>query len=69
MFTKSKKSAKSTAKVAVLSHAKRSSIARRAANSAWTFMRSKAYQAIRNSSRTPAAKRAAIEALKARRAA
>jgi len=60
---------KQSKKVTVLSAAKRSKIAYRAAKSAWAFMHSKQYQAIKNSSRTPAAKRTAIEALKARRAA
>lgn len=63
------KTAKTASKVSTLSHAKRSKIARSAANSAWEFMHSKAYQSIKNSSRTDAAKRKAIEALKARRAA
>jgi hypothetical protein len=66
MMSKLKKQSK---KVTTLSAAKRSSIARRAAQSAWNFMRSKPYQAIVNSNRTAAAKRSAIEALKARRAA
>lgn len=50
-------------------NAKLSKIARKAANAAWRFMHSKPYQAIKNSNRTDAQKRKAIEALKARRAA
>ena len=61
--------AKTSKKVTVISKSRRSSIARAAAKSAWQFMNSRAYQAIKNSSRTDAAKRKAIEALKARRAA
>lgn len=60
---------KTAKRVSSISSASRSRIARKAANNAWTFMHSKAYQAIKNSSRTDAAKRKAIEALKARRAA
>jgi len=58
---------KSAKKSSTLSHAQLSKIARRAANSAWAFMRSKPYVAIKNSNRTPAQKRTAIEALKAKR--
>jgi hypothetical protein len=65
----SKSAKKSVRKVTSISSARRSKIARSAANSAWRFMHSKPYQAIKNSSRTDAAKRKAIEALKARRAA
>jgi hypothetical protein len=62
-------STKATKRVSHISAAKRSTIAKRAAASAWKFMHSKPYQAIVNSNRTDAAKRKAIEALKARRAA
>jgi hypothetical protein len=53
----------------VLNHEQRSKIAKSAAASAWSFMKSRAYLAIKNSNRTDAAKRTAIEALKARRTA
>ena len=61
------KSAKKS--VHTMSEKDRSNAARKAAANAWKFMHSKAYQSIRNSNRTPKQKRAAIEALKARRAA
>jgi hypothetical protein len=57
-----------TVRKSTLSAAQRSKIARSAAKSAWQFMHSKPYQAIVNSSRTDAAKRKAIDALKERRA-
>lgn len=60
---------KTTKRVSSISSAKRSQIARKAAANAWRFMHSKAYVAIKNSSRTESGKRKAIEALKARRAA
>ena len=62
----SKSSAKSSR---LMSKAQRKVAARKAARAAWTFMHSKPYQSIKNSNRTDAAKRKAIEALKARRAA
>ena len=40
---------------------------RSAAANAWSFMKSKPYQRIKNSNRTDAQKRTAIEALKERR--
>jgi hypothetical protein len=61
--------AKKSRKVTSISSAKRSKIARSAANAAWKFMHSPAYQRIRNSNATPAQKRKQIEALKERRAA
>ena len=70
---KASKSSKSSKKVISiskhLSHAQRSAVSRQAGFAAQKFMHSKAYQAIKNSNRTYAAKRKAIEALKERRAA
>jgi hypothetical protein len=52
-----------------LTHEQRVKIAKSAAANAWSFMKSRAYQAIKSSNRTDAQKRTAIEALKAKRAA
>jgi hypothetical protein len=51
----------------LMTHAQRSQASRIAARDAWSFMNSKPYQAIKNSNRTHAQKRAAIEKLKASR--
>jgi hypothetical protein len=63
-------SSKSTPKRKTLSPAQRRAAAQLAAKNAWIFMHSKPYQAIKNNSKlSKNAKRKAIDALKAKRAA